>query len=185
MPTKLILIRHGETAWSSQKRYCGISDVELNENGRKQALLLAGKLSGERVDKIYSSDRKRTWQFARIVFPGLPVEKVPELQEINFGIFEGFTYRQILKTHPEIYRAWLANPVDTQIPGGESLSNLAERVKKILEKILADNRNKTIAVVTHSGPIRIILGGIRKLELKNIWQIKPDLASVNIVEFNG
>jgi len=183
MSTELILIRHGETEWSYQKRYCGFTDIDLNEKGRWQARKLLKRLSKEKLHKAYSSDMKRTLQFAKIVLKDMPVEELSHLREINFGIFEGLTYQDVMEKHPLVYRKWLENPLDIIIPQGESLNSLAGRVRKALRRILSQNSNKTVAVFTHGGPIRVILCDIFKVDLKEIWQIEQELASISIVEF--
>jgi len=183
MSTKLILIRHGETEWSCQRRYCGFTDIDLNEKGRAQAKQLSKKLSKEKIDKVYSSDMKRVLQFTRIVFKDAPLEEISALREINFGVLEGLTYQEIMERHTEIYRKWLDNPLDIIIPSGESLNSLATRVRETLVKILSYNNNRTVAIVTHAGPMRIILCDALKLDLRKIWQIEPKLASISVIEF--
>lgn len=186
MSTKLILIRHGETDWSYQKRYCGFTDIPLNEKGKAQARQLSKRLEEEKVHKVYSSDMKRTLQFAKIVFKDAPIERLASLREMNLGMFEGLTYQEIMEAYPEIYRKWLNDPRDVTIPGGEGLNDLAKRVRESLIKILShdnSNSNRTIAVFTHAGPIRVILCDILNLGLKEFWQIEQDLANFNIIEF--
>ena len=183
MCAKLFLIRHGETDWNYQRRYCSFTDLDLNEKGKNQARQVHKILNKEVIHKVYTSDRKRTCEFAGIVFKGLPIEKLPDLREIKFGIFEGLTYQEIMKAYPKIYRGWLDDPLNLAIPEGESLNNLAERVRKTLARILSHNRNRTVAIVTHAGPIRVILCDTLNLDLKEIWQIEPDLASISIIEF--
>jgi len=183
MSTKVILIRHGETEWSYQKRYCGFTDIELNEKGRQQARRLLKRLSKEKIHKVYSSDMKRTVQFAKIVFKDLPVEELLDLREMNFGIFEGLTYQDIMEKYPRVYGEWLGSSLDIIITQGEGLKILARRVRKALRRILSQNSNKTVAVFTHGGPIRVILCDILRLDLKEIWQIELGLASISIIEF--
>lgn len=184
MPTRLILIRHGQTDWSFQKRYCGFTDEDLNEQGKKQARKLAEKLSAERIRRVYASDMKRALRFALIALKDTPVEKLAELREMNFGIFEGLTHREIMTKCPDVYKKWLNNPVEITIPKGESLNSLATRTRKALAKILSINNNETVAVFTHAGPIKVILCDILKLDLEKIWQLKQDLACLNIIEFD-
>ena len=183
MSTKVILIRHGETDWSYQKRYCGFTDIDLNEKGRQQARELLKRLSKEKIHKVYSSDMKRTLQFAEIVFKDVPVKEMVNLREMNFGIFEGLIYKDIMEKYPQIYGKWLERPLDIAIPQGESLNSMARRVRKALRRILSHNRNKIVAVFTHAGPIRVILCDILKVDLKEIWQIEQELASISIIEF--
>jgi len=185
MPTRLILIRHGQTDWSRQGRYCSLTDISLNNKGKEQIKKVRNVLNREKIDKICSSDAKRAAQSARLVFKGRKIDKFPELCEMNFGVFEGLRYRQIMKSFPKIYKKWLSNPCDIAIPNGESLPILAKRVRGALKKIMARNKGGTIAIFTHAGPISVILCDILGLGLEKIWQVNPSLASINIVEFHN
>ncbi len=180
---RLILIRHGQTDYNLQNRYCGFSNPALNNKGIKQAKRLAVKLKSLNVDKAYSSDLKRAIQTAKIIFRDLPIEKVSDFREMNFGIFEGLTYEEIIKINPKLYRKWIANPAKVKIPDAEGLRDLNKRVKKRLAHIILQNKNKTIAVVTHSGPIKVILCDILKYGLRQFWQIEQDLGALNIIDF--
>jgi alpha-ribazole phosphatase len=184
MPTRIILIRHGQTDWSNQKRYNGITDVSLNKEGKSQAKRLCERLKREKIHKVYSSDMKRTLQFAAIALKDMSIEKLFQLREMNFGVFEGLTYGEIMNKYPDIYKQWLRNPLKTVIRGTESLDSLAERVRNALAQVLSLNKNLTVAVFTHAGPIKVILCDALKLGLEKIWQIEQDLAGLSIIEFD-
>lgn len=180
MATKLILIRHGQTRWNSQKRYSGFIDVSLNKNGRLQAEKLCERLKDVIVHKIYSSDRKRAVQTAKIAFTGAEIEKIPDLREVHFGVFEGLTYKEIMQRYPVIYKKWLRNPFAIKIPKGESMSNFKRRIIKALKKIISENKNRTVAIVSHGGAISIFLNSIMKS--REFWGQIPHSASLSIVE---
>lgn len=180
---RLILIRHGQTDYNLQNRYCGFSNPALNKKGIEQAKKLAVKLKSLNVDKAYSSDLKRAFQTAKIIFRSLPIERVPDFREMNFGIFEGLSYEEIIKINPELYRKWIESPAKVKIPDAEGLRDLNKRVKERLAHVFFQNKNKTIAVVTHSGPIKVILCGILRYGLKQFWQIEQDLGALNIIDY--
>jgi broad specificity phosphatase PhoE len=100
---------------------------------------------------------------------------------MNFGIFEGLNYKQIMKKYPRLYTSWLNDPFGITIPKGDGFYELRNRIRRFIRKIISVNKNKTVAIVTHSGPIRIIISEI--LKLKDIWKINVGLASLNIVEY--
>ncbi|MFH1478464.1 MAG: histidine phosphatase family protein [Candidatus Omnitrophota bacterium] len=182
MSTRLILIRHGQTEWSVDRRYCGISDIDLNDSGRVQADRVSHRLKEERIQKVYSSASKRALNFAKIAFKDISIEKLSNLREINFGIFEGLKHEDIIKKHPDIYSAWLNDPFQTTIPKGDNLGDFEERIKETLVEIISLNRDNTVGIVTHGGVIRMILKDL--LHEKSIWSIKlPHLASITIVEY--
>ena len=184
MSTRIILIRHGETDWTRQRRYAGFTDIDLNETGRWQAGRLCKRLRAERIDKVYSSDLKRAHTSAKIALPDLAVEKVAGLREIKFGVFEGLTYQEAMEKHPEVCTRWIDNPRDVLIPKSEGLKKLAERVRAALDGIISSNKEKTVTIFTHGGPIRVILSDVAGFDLNDIWKIEQDLTGVNIIEFH-
>lgn len=180
MATKLLLIRHGQTEWNLQGRYCGFLDIDLNGQGIIQAERLAARLKGQEIHKIYCSDRKRAIQTAEIIFKGREFEKAADLREINFGIFEGLTYNEIMGKHPEIYKKWYKDPLTASIPQGENLSDFKTRVINNFKSIVNFNPHKTVAVVSHGGVISIFINDI--LQTEDFWNKIPDSTSLTIIE---
>ncbi len=183
MATRLILVRHGETLWNAQKRYCGSTDIGLSAKGKKQARRLKEKLNGVSIHKIYTSGRKRAIQTAKIIFQGAKINNMPDLNEMHFGIFEGLTYREIMKKYPKIYSAWLEKPLCVTIPESESLASFRKRVTRALKKIVSVNKNKTVAVVCHGGPISAFVTVI--LKINDFWKYIPHSASISIIEYRN
>ena len=183
MGTKIFLIRHGQTEGNAKKQYCGLLDLELNENGRLQAEKLARRLEKDSIHRIYASDRKRAIQSARIIFKGRRINKIAGLREINFGIFEGKSHQEIRESNADIYDKWLSDPYNTVVPGSESLLDFQGRVTRALEAIVLANSNKTAAIVCHGGTISIILSRINGS--KNFWELIPGSASLNVIEYRG
>lgn len=183
MATKLILIRHGSTNWNLEKKYCGFRNINLNNEGKKQAMLLRRRLKEEQIHRVYSSDRKRAIQTANIIFNRIKIEKIPDLRETHFGILEGLTYEEIMKRHPEIYKKWLNDPFSINIPYGEKIVNFKKRILKTFKKIIRLNKNKTVAVVCHGGVISIFINNI--LNSKSFWKNIPNSSSLSIVEYRN
>ncbi len=182
--TRLILIRHGQTDYNLQNRYCGFSNPLLNNQGIKQSERLAARVKDIKIDKVYSSDLKRAYQTAEIIFKNNPIEKVADFREMNFGLFEGLKYEEITEIYPKLYRDWINNPIKVKIPNGEGLKDLNKRVKKRLSFMLSEHRDRTIALVIHGGPIRIILCDALKFGLKMFWQIEQDVGALNIIDYS-
>lgn len=185
MAVKLFLIRHGQTEWTRQKRYCGLVDIGLNEKGKEQAEKLCKKLKGENISSVYASDLKRTAVFAGIVFPGRRIQKISALREVDFGIFEGLTHREIMRKHASLYRAWLNDPVHTRIPEGETITSLMARVKDALVGILAQHKDESIAICSHAGPLRVILCDALQMPAEKIREIKQDPACFNVINYSS
>lgn len=181
MSTKLILIRHGQTSWNARKIYCGARDIALNANGRRQAARLRRQLKGEIIQKVYSSDKKRSIQTARIIFKKERIKRLAGLREINFGIFEGLSHRQALGKYPRVYSRWLKDPLNVTIPQGESLGDFRARVVEAMKKISKLHPKQTVAVVCHGGVIGIFLTHL--LKKKNFWKMIPKPATCTVINY--
>ncbi|MFA5008508.1 MAG: histidine phosphatase family protein [Candidatus Omnitrophota bacterium] len=181
MQTRIILIRHGETRANRQQKYIGTTESKLTFYGRYQGKCLKKRMAGAKIDKIFVSPSKRAVDFCKIVFGGKGQKLLVGLQEMNFGIFEGLTYSKALKKYPEICAKWFKNPKRFNVPEAESFNSFKRRVLSTIKKIIRGNRGKTIAIVTHGGPIMLVLGSI--LKLKKPFEIMPKPASITIIEF--
>ena len=182
---QLILIRHGETDYNLEAKYCGFSNPPLNSKGILQAKKLKSKLNrlNLKVDKVYSSDLKRALETAEIVFPNKPLQLTSDFREMNFGIFEGLNYQEIMQKYPQVYIRWIDDPLNTRLPEGEGLVDLFGRVKRGLSKIFTQDKAKTIAIVTHAGPIRVILCEMLGYKLEHFWKIEQDISALNIINY--
>jgi broad specificity phosphatase PhoE len=157
-------------------------DVSLNDKGKRQAGALHRRLKGHLVEKVYSSNKKRAVQTARIIFPKAKIERVPGLEEMDFGIFEGMTHCQILEKYPRIYQKWLNDPFSVRIPKGESLNSFKKRVIAAFEKLVCGDPGN-FAVVCHGGTISMYLNHIRGK--KDFWGTIPRSTALSIIEYKG
>ncbi len=180
---RLILIRHGETRYTKEWRYCSHESVPLNKKGIAQAKRLCLKVKGLKIDRIYSSDTKRALQTSEIIFRSKKILKSKGLREIDFGRFCGKTIWEVSKRYPGINKIWLSSPIDVKIPGGESIRNFRKRVRGCLKRISTNNRGKAIAIVSHGGVLRMILLDLYKLGIDRFWDIKLNTAAFYKVEF--
>ena len=157
-PTRIIAIRHGETAWNVDTRIQGHLDIPLNARGRWQAAQLAQALAGETVTAIYASDLARAWETAGHVGRQQQVDVTPEigLRERGFGEFEGKTFLEIEASLPEQAQRWrLRDPLFAP-PGGESLVALRERVLEAASRLAARHPGELIALVGHGGVMDVL-----------------------------
>jgi probable phosphoglycerate mutase len=151
--TRIVAIRHGETAWNADQRLQGQLDIPLNAMGQAQAARLAEALRGEGIDQVYSSDLGRAWQTA-VAFAGplgLPLTADVGLRERSFGMLEGLTYREIDEQWPELARRWRARDVDFAPDGAESLTRFSARCVAAVQRLAAAHPGQTLAVVCHGG----------------------------------
>lgn len=174
---KWIWSRHGETEWNRERRYLGHTDVPLNEAGENQARLLAERLAHQPVNHIYSSDLQRCVQTAGVIValldsPGFHPVSYNELRELNFGEWEGKTYQELVEIDEARLTAWYQNPLGMAPPGGETLSQLGQRMERWLqEKLAVVKPDETVLIVTHGGPIRWFFSHILQADVGQFWQV--------------
>ncbi|HET8747128.1 MAG TPA: histidine phosphatase family protein [Ramlibacter sp.] len=152
--TRIIAVRHGETAWNVDARIQGQLDIQLNETGRWQARRVGQALSGEQLSAIYSSDLARAHETARAIGEavGVPVVPHPGLRERRFGMFEGRTFDEIQQNWPEHALNWRKRIPEWAPPeGGESLLELRERIHRTVHDLASRHYGEQIAVVAHGG----------------------------------
>ena len=153
----IYLIRHGQTDWNKQGIIQGRTDIPLNGYGRKQILTIAKGLNTN-LAGIYSSPLKRALQTAEIVKKKtkIPIKTDEKLLEISYGLWEGKTKNRVNEIDKERYSRWLCDPTSVTPPGGESLFEVAKRVKEFIdEKRLTLSQGNTL-IVSHSAPIIFI-----------------------------
>ena len=182
--TKFILVRHGETIWNAAKRFQGQSDINLSEKGRWQAMRTGEHLAGEQIDVVYASNLIRCIDTAKLILYGrdLDIAVRPELRELSFGEWEGLTYQEISAKSPGALERMRDNGFDFRPPGGETWSEMRDRVVGVYEEIKRDHANKTVLVVAHINPVRVMLGEVLGSNLKTAFRLPLKNCSINILE---
>lgn len=157
-PTRICLVRHGETEWNAARRIQGQIDIGLNEIGLRQAAAAGRWLKGAGIVALYSSDLKRAWNTAQAIGAalGLTPSAVPEMRERRYGVFEGLTYDEAKAKHPDGYAAFEGRNADYAFENGESLKDMFARVTGRLQAIASMHPGQTVAVVLHGGVLDII-----------------------------
>jgi alpha-ribazole phosphatase/probable phosphoglycerate mutase len=181
--TRLILARHGETAWNAQHRYQGQTDVPLNDVGRQQAAALASRLAHEEIHTIYASDLQRAHETARIIAEPqkLPVHADDRLREIHFGNWEGLTHAEIQERDAQTLETWRADPLNVPIPGGEPFDHVIARVQAFLDDVARDHQDQTVLLVAHGGSLRLLICLALGLDFSHFWQLRLSQASLSEV----
>ena len=173
--TRILAIRHGETAWNVEGRIQGQLDVPLNDMGRWQVHRLALALAGEDVAAIYASDLLRAMETAQAVARGCgrPVVTDPGLRERGFGIFEGLSYAEINQRWPEQAERWRRRDPTFGAPGGETLNWLYERSIATAARLAALHPGQTIALVSHGGVMDCLYRAASRvaLDAPRSWQL--------------
>ena len=184
-PVRLVLLRHGQTALSVERRYSGRGNPELTELGVAQAQGAADRIAAEsEVAAIITSPLRRTRQTADAVSAriGVPVTEDPGFIETDFGGWEGLTFSEAKARDPQVHTQWLADP-SVPTPDGESFDQVAQRVIAAKERVVADYAGKTVVVVSHVTPIKSLLRHALDVGPQLLFRLHLDLASVSVTEF--
>jgi len=157
--TEIILIRHGETEWNSQKRMQGHSNSDLSSVGQAQIQALGQWMKNVPFDLIYSSDSLRAKQTAEAItqFSGHELQFDQRLREKNLGVFEGLTSEEARERHPEVFRLFKTAGSKYVIDEGESTQQLQDRGLEIVNEIRIKHPEERVLLVTHGGFIRVVM----------------------------
>jgi broad specificity phosphatase PhoE len=187
--TRIVIVRHGQTAANAAKLLHGWTDLRLDETGERQAELVARRIAGEiKADALFSSPLNRARQTAAAIsnLTGLDVQVRPELREMHFGDLEGFTVERLQVEHPEI-AAQTLDPHNTSLrwPNGDHIHDFYLRTAETFGAIAQAHRCKTVIVVAHGG----VIGGYLRLvtgQPLNAWQsFGLRNCALSIVEISG
>jgi probable phosphoglycerate mutase len=179
-PTSTVLLRHGETALSVERRFAGRGDIPLTETGLAQAAAAATWLAARGgIDVIVTSPLQRARQTAQAVATatGAPLEVEDDLAETDFGKWEGMTFAEVQARWPEELSAWLAS-TDVAPPGGESFAAVTRRVVAALNRLLAAHEGKTLVLVSHVTPIKTLACRAMLAPPAAMYRIHLDVASL-------
>ena len=159
---KVLLIRHGQTDFNTERRLQGAMSVPLNHRGRQQSLALARYLRTQDIDALYTSPRRRAYDTAQIIAETLELTLIEDdrLAEIAFGDFEGLTFPQVARRFPEAYRKWESGYRPYRVPQGESRLDVQWRMQAAWEDIVSAAGHSTVAIVGHSSAMMILLASM-------------------------
>ena len=174
--TRIVAIRHGETAWNVDTRIQGHLDIPLNVTGLWQAAQVAQALVDEPVAAIYTSDLQRAHATAQAVArtTGAPLKTEPGLRERCLGVFEGRTFAEVAQSHPEDSHRWRKRDPHLVFPGGgESLLQLRERIAATVQRLAQQHVGEQIALIAHGGVMDILyrLATQQDLQAPRTWAL--------------
>ncbi len=184
-PTRFLLLRHGQTELSTQRRYSGRGNPALTDVGQRQAEAAAQYL-GQRggIAAVITSPLQRAYDTAAKAAKalGLDVAVDDDLIETDFGAWEGLTFSEAAERDPKLHRRWLR---DTSIdpPDGESFDRVADRVQRVRARIISEHAGETVLVVSHVTPIKTLLRHALDAGPGILYRLHLDLASLSIAEF--
>ncbi|WP_405831952.1 bifunctional RNase H/acid phosphatase [Streptomyces sp. NBC_01176] len=187
-PATFVLLRHGETPLTPQKRFSGSggTDPALSDVGREQAERAAAALAARgTIQAIVSSPLTRTRQTAEAVAArlGLDVSIEDGLRETDFGAWEGLTFAEVRERHPDDLNAWLASPEAEPTGGGESFEATARRVAATRDKLVASYAGRTVLLVTHVTPIKTFVRLAIGAPSESLFRMELSAASLSAVAY--
>lgn len=184
---KLFFTRHGETDWNLLKKIQGKQDIELNATGILQAEQLGDNLLIGKYDftKVYSSTQKRAKRTADIVAEKLNMdcETIADLEEMNLGLWEGFSWGEVEEKFPTEFDNWIKNRRYIKTPEGESYEDLLDRVLSAIKTIIK-KQNGNVLVVTHSAVIMTLLCFIHNTPFEDMVK-NYNIKNAEVVEIDS
>lgn len=187
MSAHLYLTRHGETVWNTKNLMQGWKDSPLTDNGVRQAMLLASRLSDVTLDAIYSSTSERAIKTAEIIRGERPIEviKLSSLRELSFGIWEGKTFDENEKATPEQWLTFWEKPHLFSSETVEPFKQVQERMVKTIEMIIKTHPSENICIVTHSIALKLLMNYFEKRPLEKLWSTPAiPSTSLSLVKIN-
>lgn len=183
-PILIYLLRHGEVVLAETRRFIGHLDVPLSPTGEAQCAAQARRLSGVRLDAVYSSDLERARRSGEIIGAphGLAPETMPALREMAMGRWEGLTAAEIQARDPAAFRDWMSRVGEFPFPGGESVPDLLARAGAAFDDIVAGSGDRTIAIVAHGGTNRALLCRALGLPLSRLLTLGQDYGALTVLE---
>lgn len=182
---RLYAIRHGETAWSRERRFAGARDVPLAEEGLRQCEAVAAALGGKPVAAVYASPLERARASAEVIAKPhrLEVGIEPDFREMAFGAWEGLTRDDVAARFPEAYERWRAAPHRLVLPGGERLTDVALRVTNAIDELIGTHTGETVVLVSHAIVLRLIVLQALGLGPERLWTVDASPAGITEIEY--
>jgi broad specificity phosphatase PhoE len=186
MSTRIYLIRHGATMLSAEDRFAGAVDVDLSDEGRRQAQALAVRLADDHIRAVYCSPMRRTVETAGIVARPHELKPITRdgLREIHHGRWESMRRGEVEAQFPEEYAAWEEDPFTYAPLGGESGLSVMARALPVIREIVAQHRDENVAVVSHKATIRLLLSSLLGFDPRGYRdRLDQAPACLNVLDF--
>lgn len=180
--TRILLVRHGETAWNRDGKIQGQLDVVLSAEGRAQARRIAQRLSTQRLAAVYSSDLARASETAALIAKphGLAPVLCPELREGCFGAWQGLTLAEVRERFADNYAAVRQDPVFGRPVDGECIAEVADRASFLVRSVAERHAGETALVVAHGGTIKALVCRLLEIDLAWRWRFTVDNCSLTV-----
>jgi broad specificity phosphatase PhoE len=182
---RLLVVRHGGTEWTGQRRFTGSRDLPLSEAGVARGEAVASALAGRSLEAIYASPLERARTTAELIAKPhrLDVRVSAAFRDVAFGAWEGLTADAVARGFPEAWTRWGDTPDTVPDHGGESISDVASRVAGGIAGLQQAHAGRTVAVVTHAIPVRLVVLAALGLGLDRLWSVDASPAGITELEY--
>ncbi len=184
--TRVYMVRHGATTLSAEDRFAGAVNVELSDEGKFQAQVLADRLADDSIAAVYSSPLTRTIQTATILASphNIPVIHRDGLREIHHGHWEGMRRADVETQFPDEYAAWEADPFTFAPHGGEAGVNVIARALPVIREIVSEHRGQNVLIVSHKATLRLVISSLLGFDARGYRdRLDQSPACLNVLDF--
>ena len=181
----IILTRHGQTEWNRVERFRGRVEVALNDIGVAQAQATSRRIAATwQPAAVYTSPMDRAVKTGGIIAApfGLEGQPLHELNDLNFGEWQGLTPPEVKARWPELHDTWYRRPDLVHIPSGETLYALQERVARLFNRLILRHPDATVVLVGHECTNRVILLHTLGLPLRRYWNVEQGTCAINVIQ---
>jgi len=186
-PTRVLLVRHGQTNTNKQGRFCGHSETDLTELGQEQARALGRRLADTEIHACYTSDFSRAIETARLALGerALVSKADPELRELHYGEWELERGTAVKKKWPEQHALMSAEDPSWRPPGGETVGEVRERTGRAFERIVAAHARKTVLIVAHGTAINCMVSQVLRMPESHVFRFDVGNCALTEIEVRG
>lgn len=179
----IYLVRHGETEQSAEEMFRGKKDIPLNKTGKKQAEKIGAYFADKDIIRIVSSPLIRARHTADEIgkTTELPVEGLEGLSDMNLGIWEGLTLREVQRRYPQDFEIWKRTPHKLSLKAGESLADVRKRIAKILNRTFSKETGNVV-LVTHRVVCKLAVLHFLHIPNSHFWDMRFDAGSITLLE---
>ena len=184
---QIYLVRHGQTAWNKARIFRGRTDVQLNEQGRREAVCAARALRDVPLACVYTSPLSRARETAENIarLHGVSVCAEPAFVDIDYGRWTEYWDMEVRRKFRDQHELWERSPERMRFPGGESLQDVRARAVPRLGELAKRHGAEAVAMVSHRVVLKLLLCEAKGLDNSHFWDIRLDTAAISLVESNG
>ena len=182
--SRLILVRHGKTNWSDEKRLQGSLDIPLNDDGIKEVEEISKELSKINIDAIYTAPESCCMYTANSIAKPhkVKIKTLKELKEFNHGAWQGLLLSDVKKRYKKQYANWKASPMSGKPPKGESAREAYDRATNIMHKLIDKNKGKTVCIVSGDILLSMVKCHIKNIDVDKLWDFVPGKTWWDIID---